>query len=220
MAAEDQLVARFARDFPRGTVLFTEGDAGREMFVVRSGMVGISKNVQGVEKFLSTLGPGEFFGEMSVLNGRPRTATATVLEDAQLLILDPKTFEAMLRGNGEIALRMIKKLADRLAEADVQIENLLLRDPKSRVVHYLLHAIEARGKPEADGTRVPLQIADLPATLGLKPEQVKQSMQDLTRAKVATFAVDSVLVRDVDKLRALKETSAAREKFGDPHGTP
>jgi CRP-like cAMP-binding protein len=157
---------------------------------------------------------------MSVLNGRPRTATATVLEDAQLLTLDPKTFEAMLRGNGEIALRMIKKLADRLAEADVQIENLLLRDPKSRVVHYLLHAIEARGKPEADGTRVPLQIADLPATLGLKPEQVKQSMQDLTRAKVATFAVDSVLVRDADKLRALKETAAAREKFGDPHGTP
>jgi CRP-like cAMP-binding protein len=190
------------------------------MFVVRSGLVGISKNVRGVEKFLSTLGPGEFFGEMSVLNGRPRTATATVLEAAQLLVLDPKTFEAMLRGNGEIAVRMIKKLADRLAEADAQIENLLLHDPSSRVVHYLVHAIDARGKPEADGVRIALQIADLPATLGLTPEQVKQSMQVLTWAKVATFAVDSVLVRDPPKLRELKEASETREKFGDPHGTP
>jgi CRP/FNR family transcriptional regulator, cyclic AMP receptor protein len=207
MAVEDQLVTRFARDFPRGSVLFREGEPGKEMFVVRTGLIGISKNVRGREKFLSTLGPGEFFGEMSVLNGRPRTATATVLEDAQVLVIDPKTFESMLRGNGEIALRMIKKLADRLAEADAQIENLLLHDPSSRVVHYLLHALGARGKPEADGTRVPLQIADLPATLGLTPEQVKTSMQTLTKAKVATFAVDSVLVRDAAKLRELKESS-------------
>jgi CRP/FNR family transcriptional regulator, cyclic AMP receptor protein len=216
MAVEDQLVTRFARDFPRGSVLFREGEPGKEMFVVRTGLIGISKNVSGTEKFLSTLGPGEFFGEMSVLNGRPRTATATVLEDAQVLVIDPKTFESMLRGNGEIALRMIKKLADRLAEADAQIENLLLHDPSSRVVHYLLHALGARGKPEADGTRVPLQIADLPATLGLTPEQVKTSMQMLSKEKVASFSVDSVLVRDVAKLRELKEAADQAEKSGEP----
>jgi CRP/FNR family cyclic AMP-dependent transcriptional regulator len=216
MAAKEQPLNRFAREFPRGTVLFREGDVGRQMFVVRHGLVGISTKVQGVEKSLSTLGPGEFFGEMSILNGKPRTATATVLETAQLLVIDPKTFESMLRGNGEIALRMIKKLADRLAEADTQIENLLLHEPDSRVVHYLAHAVQARGKPEVEGVRVALQIADLPATLGLKPTQVKESMQKLSRAKVATFAVDSVLVRDVSKLQALAQTSEAREKFGDP----
>jgi CRP-like cAMP-binding protein len=218
--SDDQLATRYARDFPRGEVLFREGASGREMYVVRTGLIGISKNVHGAEKFLSSLGPGEFFGEMSVLSGRPRTATATVLEDAQLLVIDPKTFESMLRGNGEIALRMIKKLADRLAEADVQIENLLLREPDSRVVHYLAHAVKARGKPEAQGIRVALQIADLPATLGLKPEQLKESMQALSRAKVATFAVDSVLVRDAGQLQSLLQASEAREKFGDSSGSP
>jgi CRP-like cAMP-binding protein len=218
--SDDQLVTRYARDFRRGEVLFREGESGREMYVVRSGLIGISKNVRGTEKFLSSLGPGEFFGEMSVLSGRPRTATATVLEDAQLLVIDPKTFESMLRGNGEIAVRMIKKLADRLSEADVQIENLLLRDPDSRVVHYLAHAVEARGKPEAEGIRVPLQIADLPATLGLKPEQLKESIQALSRAKVATFAVDSVLVRDAGQLKRLLQSSEAGEKFGDSNGSP
>jgi CRP-like cAMP-binding protein len=215
MAAKEPL-NRFAREFAQGTVLFREGEAGQQMFVVRRGLVGISKTSQGVETVLATLGPGEFFGEMSILNGKPRTATATVLEAAQLLVIDPKTFEGMLRGNGEIALRMIKKLADRLAEADAQIENLLLHDPESRVVHYLAHAVEARGKPETEGVRVPLQIADLPSTLGLKPTQVKESMQKLSRAKVATFAVDYVLVRDVTKLHELARASRAREKFGEP----
>ncbi len=216
MAAKEPALNRFAREFPRGEVLFREGEAGRQMFVVRAGLVGISKNVHGVEKFLSTLGPGEFFGEMAILNGKPRTATATVLETAQLLVIDPKTFETMLRGNGEIALRMIKMLADRLAEADAQIENLLLHEPDSRVAHHLAHALEVRGQSEADGVRVALQIADLPATLGLKPTEVKESMQKLARAKIATFAVDSVLVRDVAKLRAMVVTSATRGKFGDP----
>ena len=58
--------------------------------------------------------PGEFFGEMAILNNEPRTASAIVEEDSQLLVIDPKTFEAMIKGNSEIALRMIKKLSQRL----------------------------------------------------------------------------------------------------------
>jgi CRP-like cAMP-binding protein len=63
---------------------------------------------------------------MSILNNRPRSATATCAEDARLLVVDARTFEAMIRGNAEIAIRMIQKLADRLAEANGQIERLLL----------------------------------------------------------------------------------------------
>src|SRR5512144_197322 len=136
--ADDPLSQRFSKKFPRGTVLFREGDPGREMFVVQAGRVQIAKRVGSVEMLLATLGQGEFFGEMSILNNKPRSATATVSEEAQLLVIDPKTFDAMIRGNAEIAIRMIKKLADRLQEADGQIENLLHRDAASRVVHFLM----------------------------------------------------------------------------------
>ena len=127
---------------PQGTVLFREGEPGKEMYVVQQGRVTISKKVGDVEKILASLGPGEFFGEMSILNNKPRSATATCAEDSKLLVIDAKTFEAMIRGNAEIAIRMIKKLADRLAEANEQIENLLFADASSRVVHFLATAAE------------------------------------------------------------------------------
>ena len=126
MAGEDQLFQRFGREFRKGHVLFREGEPGREMFVVQSGKVNITKTVRETEKILATLGPGEFFGEMAILNNKPRSAGATMAEDGKLLVIDPRMFEAMIRGNVEIAVRLIKKLSDRLQEADDQIENLLL----------------------------------------------------------------------------------------------
>src|SRR5512132_4537014 len=140
--ADDQLFQRFGKTFPSGTVLFREGEPGRDMYVVQSGRVNVSKKVGEVEKILSSMGPGEFLGEMSILNNRPRSATATCAEDSKLLVIDAKTFEAMIRGTAEIAIRMIKKLADRLAAANDQIENLLFADASSRVVHFLATSAE------------------------------------------------------------------------------
>jgi CRP/FNR family transcriptional regulator, cyclic AMP receptor protein len=101
--ADDPLYQRFGREFPVGHVLFREGDSGKEMFVIQAGKVRISKQVRDVEKTLVSLGAGEFFGEMSILNNKPRSATATIEEPSKLIVIDPKTFEAMVRGNAEIA---------------------------------------------------------------------------------------------------------------------
>ena len=129
------LIERFGRSVPAGQVLFREGDPGTEMFVIQSGRVRLTRTIRGQDKLLAELGPGEFFGEMSIINDKPRTATAVIAEDAQLLVLDPKTFEAMIKANTEIAVRMIKKLAKRLDDANAQIENLLLGDANSRIAH-------------------------------------------------------------------------------------
>src|SRR5512144_2673983 len=107
----DPLFARFGREYQPGEVLFREGESGEVMFVMQAGAVRISKAVGGEEKVLAVLGPGEFLGEMAILNGRPRTATATVVEPARCLLLDARTLEAMVSKNTEIAMRLIKKLA-------------------------------------------------------------------------------------------------------------
>jgi len=161
MAGEDALFQRFGREFRRGEVLFREGEPGMEMYVIQAGKVNITKTVRETEKILATLGAGEFFGEMSILNHKPRSAGAVVAEDAKLLVIDPKTFEAMIRGNVEIAVRLIKKLSDRLQEADEQIENLLLRDPNSRVVHHLWQAALKRGKETPQGKLVTVNLNEL-----------------------------------------------------------
>ena len=130
---------RFARDFPAGSVLFEEGQPGDYMYVVQTGEVEIRRQVGETERVLAILPPGEFFGEMAILNGRPRSATAVCKTKARLLVIEGKTFEAMMRARPEIALRIIKALATRLESANQHIELLLLPTPNHRVVQCLRH---------------------------------------------------------------------------------
>jgi CRP/FNR family transcriptional regulator, cyclic AMP receptor protein len=211
---DDALLHRFGREFPRGTVLFKEGDPGREMFVVQSGKVTISKQAGAVEKVLSTLGQGEFFGEMSILTAQARTATAVVTEDARILVIDSRTFEAMVRGNGEIALRLIKKLAERLAAADDQISNLLFRDVSSRVVHWL--ATQAERAARGPGpVRLPVPSEALPGLVGVEPAEVEEALAKLLRARIIELDGDGVTVREVAKLRHFLEFLQMKARFGE-----
>jgi len=215
MAGEDQLFQRFGREFPRGTVLFKEGDPGKEMYVVQSGKVNITKRVRETEKILATLGPGEFFGEMSILNNKPRSAGALIAEDAKLLVIDPRTFEAMLRGNAEIAVRLIKKLGERLQEADDQIENLLLRDPVSRVVHVLMQQAARRGKQVPQGTLVPGNLRELHSRMGLRPEEVDDALGKIVKARLLTVVPEGALVPDINKMKQYLEFLEMKERFGE-----
>jgi len=187
---------RFGREFPRGTVLFREGDPGGEMYVVNRGKVSISAGVGAVEKVLSTLGQGEFLGEMSILNGAPRSATATCVEDCLLLVVDARTFETMVRASSEIAVRMIKKMAARLAEADRQIENLLLRDARARVVHFV--SGEASRRP---GAPLDLSPGDLATRLDVDARQAADVLSTLERSGLLAGSEGAWTVPDPDRLR-------------------
>ena len=191
-----ELLRRFGRDFPRGAVLFREGDPGGEMYVVQRGKVAISARVGAVEKLLTTLGQGEFFGEMSILNAAPRSATATCVEDCQLLVVDARTFEAMVRASSEIAVRMIQKLAARLADADRQIENLLLRDARARVVHYV--SGEAARNGSAPFALPPDEVA---SRLDVDPRQVADVLRTLERSGLIAGTEGAWTVPDADRLR-------------------
>ncbi|HMA18950.1 MAG TPA: Crp/Fnr family transcriptional regulator [Thermoanaerobaculia bacterium] len=212
--ADDQLFQRFGREFPPGAVLFREGEPGKEMYVVQSGRVNVSKKVGDVEKILASLGAGEFLGEMSILNNKPRSATATCAERSKLLVIDGKTFEAMIRGNAEIAIRMIKKLADRLAEANEQIENLLFADATTRVVHFLATAAEkVPGGPA--GHKLAILPKELPGRVGVKPDQADEVLMKLLKARIVAVHPDGFVVPDPAKLRQFLEFLQMKAQFGD-----
>lgn len=208
---DESLFHRFGKEFPRGTVLFREGDPGTEMYVVHRGQVRISFDVGGRETVLSTLGPGEFFGEMAILSGRPRSATATCVEDAKLVVVDGRTFEAMLRSNGEIAARMVRKLADRLEQANDRIENLLLPEPTMRVAHFLATLAEREPK----GLRLPVSAEELPGRLALDARVVREILDRLARMRVVIPLEDGVAVPDPARLRQFLEFLQMKAQFGD-----
>jgi len=206
---------RFGREFKAGTVLFREGDPGVEMYVIQSGKVKVTRRVGSQEALLAILPEGEFLGEMSIINGQPRSATATVLEDAKLLVLDARTFEAMIRGNAEVAVRMIKKLADRLEQADAQIELLLHRDPNHRVVQYLRQESSRIGLPNDAGIRIPITLRGLAERVGLSIEEVEVVVQKLEKAKLLHRMEDGgFMLPEVGKLQDFLEFLEMKERFG------
>ncbi len=101
--------------FPKGTVIFAEGDLGLAMFVIESGTVEIRKHLGGEDRVLAALGKGDFFGEMCMLEEEaPRSATAFAVEDVAAVMIDQAAFTFILKHNPEIAIRMMRKLVLRL----------------------------------------------------------------------------------------------------------
>ena len=144
-------VEHLVRRHPSGTVLFREGDRGQTMYVIRSGRVNISKRIGDSEITLAVLGPGEFFGEMALLEGLPRSAGATVVEEALLIEVEQGAFATVVRRNSEIAVRLMRRLSSRLREADRQIQALMSRSGAARALSLVRNLA---GAPDPQGRRV------------------------------------------------------------------
>ena len=120
----------FVVKFKAGETVYREGDPGAEMFIVQSGAVRIFRDLGGREHALAEMEKGDFFGEMSVLEGQPRTSSARALEDCELIEINSTIFDRMIRGNIEIAVRMLRKLSARLQEANPRAEELIAEEPR------------------------------------------------------------------------------------------
>jgi CRP-like cAMP-binding protein len=185
------------------------------MYVIHSGSVQLTRRVMGREVKLATLPVGEFFGEMSIINNRPRSATATTLEDADLLVIDPRTFEAMIRGSSEIALRLIKKLAARLAAVNAQVEVLLLKDINHRVVLHLRTLAETVGVPDGPGVRVEISVDELAAQVNLPAAEVAACIDRLDKARFVAKDVGSIQIGELGKLDQFLEFLELKEQYGE-----
>ncbi len=214
----DALFNRFGREFADGDVLFREDEQGNVMYVIQSGVVRISKRVGDEDKTLAMLGAGEFVGEMAILNTKPRTATATVVEGpARCLVIDAQTLETMLKKNTEIALRLVKKLAKRLDAADSLIEILMHRDPKARLLLALLRHAEAFGQTEEDGIRVRTSSAEMAAQVGVDTQTAEDLFARLRRLRLIADAEDgSLVVFDLGRLEDFIEFLEVPQRFGTP----
>ena len=131
MAAEKNPFAKFLTHFDKGHVLFHEGDDGEDMYIVQSGKVAIKKKLKEGEATLAVLEKGDFFGEMAILERLPRSATAEVVEEGDLIVIAGEIFGDMIKANPEIAVRMLRKQSIRLRETNKQLEQALKGAPAS-----------------------------------------------------------------------------------------
>ncbi|MBI5189722.1 MAG: Crp/Fnr family transcriptional regulator [Nitrospirae bacterium] len=215
MGAEQKLFERYGRTIPAGTLIFRENEPGQDMYIIQGGSVKITKRVRDIEKTLVVLDKGEFFGEMSILNDKPRSASAYAVEDCDLLVIDRRTFEAMIKGNPEIALRIIKKLAARLQEADHQIENLMIKDNTGRVVNHIARLVNTAGG--ARGTMVELGVTeeDIANMVGIPRDQVEAILAKLAKAKMVDLSTGRLVVADAEQLGRFTRYLDMKDSFGE-----
>jgi CRP-like cAMP-binding protein len=208
---QTQLFSRFGKKIPANTVLFQEGDVGDNMYIIQAGRVKISKRIRGVEKTLATLEKGEFLGEMAILNDKPRSATAETLDDCDMLVIDRKTFDALIRGNVEIAVRFIKRLADRLREANDQMESLMIKDNTSRLVSILAKQVREHKK----AGEFTMTIEDLAGHAGIEAAQARTILEKLASVRIIEVAGDKVRIMSQDQVDRLLRYLEMREIFGE-----
>jgi CRP/FNR family transcriptional regulator, cyclic AMP receptor protein len=217
MASGGDLFARFGKLCEVGDILFREGESGETMFVLQSGEVRITKDGRDGQKTLAVLGPGEFFGEMAILNAKPRNATAEVTQKARVLVIDARTFEQMVVSNAEIAVRLIKKLARRLDSANALIDVLMHRDPKARVILGLSRQVDMIGDVQPDGSvEMPLDEAALGEEIGLTAEETAEVVTRLERLRIISRIEGGIRVSNVQRLDEFLEFLEMQSKFGDP----
>lgn len=123
----------FNQTYPKDSMIFSEGEPGEELYIIQKGSVKITKIVDNNEVLLAVLKPGDIFGEMALLESKPRVASAIAYEDCVVLAVNRANFERMVGNQPQIIARLTQLLAERIWFIYKQLANTLLDDPLGRM---------------------------------------------------------------------------------------
>jgi len=203
----------YERTLNAGEVLFREGDKGDRMYLIKSGKIRIVKEMDEMEKTLAVLNEGAFFGEMSVLDNRPRSASAIAETDTELIIVDR---DALLRKVNEnpFIKYIIGTLTDRLRKTDDMLKYYSVSNEKIRFMRYLKD--EAKGKDNGTGEDVDTglnpegkEIADM---IGLTRDEIRNYLKKLEKYGIVEIG-DTIIVKTLKRLKKYEEFISLQEEF-------
>jgi CRP-like cAMP-binding protein len=192
------------RRFRRGEVVFHLGDPGDALFVVSTGAVKITlPSESGDEAIIATLRPGDFFGELALLDGAPRSATAVALEPTETLVLPREPFRALVAMEPAIRDALLAALARELRRLTVHVEELHFLDIAGRLAARLAHLAAEHGKPGPDGALrldAPLTQTDLASMVGCTRQSVNKLLGLFVGDGLIALDREAIVVLDLDGL--------------------
>jgi CRP/FNR family transcriptional regulator, cyclic AMP receptor protein len=183
------------RSASRSTTIMAGGDATDSLYIVLSGRLKVMmSDSDGKEVILSILGPGEFFGEMGLIDDEPRSASVVTIEPCELLAIAKRDFKKCLLENNEMAMAVMRGLVKRLREADRKIGSLALLDVYGRVARLLLDMAENVNGEKVVTKRLPKQ--DIAKMIGASREMVSRVMKDLQTGGYIEMRGSNIVLRD------------------------
>ena len=183
------------RSATRSTTIMAVGDPTDSMYIVLSGRLKVMmSDSEGKEVILSILGPGEFFGEMGMIDDEPRSASVIAIEPCELLSFAKRDFRKCLTDNSEMSMAVMRGLVRRLREADRKIGSLALLDVYGRVARLLLDMAENVNGEKIVTKRLPKQ--DIAKMIGASREMVSRVMKDLQTGGYIEMRGSNIVLRD------------------------
>jgi CRP/FNR family cyclic AMP-dependent transcriptional regulator len=183
------------RSVTRSTIIMAAGDPTDSLYIILSGRLKVMmSDADGKEVILTILGPGEFFGEMGLIDDAPRSASVIAIEPCELLAITRRDFKKCLAENFEMSMAVMRGLVRRLREADRKIGSLALLDVYGRVARLLLDMAETVDGQKMVTKRLPKQ--DIAKMIGASREMVSRVMKDLQVGGFIEMRGSTIVLRD------------------------
>jgi len=208
---EDDALAKIARlgvrkKYKKGTVILMEEEAGMALFVIIAGKVKIVRTDDtGREVILSILSESDFFGEMAILDGLARSASAVAISKTELFMIHRQDFLKLLHDHPLVAIALLREMTMRLRKADTQIKSLSLKDAAGRVANVILQLADdvgtiRKGRVEID--ELPLQ-QDLANMAGTSRETISRTMHMFVKKGHLELQGNKLIIKDYEKFKSL-----------------
>jgi CRP/FNR family transcriptional regulator/CRP/FNR family cyclic AMP-dependent transcriptional regulator len=192
------------RVFKRGEVLFHEEDPGNALYIIESGQVKIVLiNPDGDETILRVQGPGECLGELSLIDGSARSATAVAIDPVEALALYRDDFLALLEKRPSVALAVMGGLVALVRRLSEQVQDLTTLDVPGRLAKKLLELAEQHGQPTPNGTRIALRLTqqELAQMIGVTRVSINKQLGYFEERGILTADRDGITLHKPEELR-------------------
>ncbi|HNW45212.1 MAG TPA: Crp/Fnr family transcriptional regulator [Elusimicrobiales bacterium] len=190
-----------SRKYKKNEIIFRKEDLGNSFFIVKEGKVKIFTSIGGdKKKTFAFLNRGDFFGEMSLLGGRVRSASAQATEETELYVISKRNFTKLIVGNHEFTLKLLKTLADRLTRADKEIASMLFHNILGRLAEAIIELAKTKSKTPG---RIAIDQSELAQYLGTTRMPVCRAVNVLKREGTIDYRRGELIILNQARLKSM-----------------
>jgi len=210
--------SRFSRIFERDEIIFSEYEPGETFYVIQSGRVKLLKDAGEYERTIDIMAPPEMFGEMAILEGSPRSATAIALDEVKVLEFNAQNFEIIMTGNPQIGINLLRIFAKRIYDSKRRFMILTLPTPQIKILDVFLMLDETLPDidRETDTREFQTTIEDIAHWAGVTVTEVKEVLHPFMAQNRLEIYIDHMVVKNINDFARI--VSSRRKQAKNPAG--
>lgn len=202
---------RFTKNYKRGDVIISEFEHGETFYLIKSGKVQIVKTMNGQNKALDVLNPGELFGEMAILDNSPRTATCVARTDASCLEFNKANFGTLVLGNSQLVMTLLKLFSKRICDQRRRFKIVLIQDLQARIADIFMmyeeiYGVKAYVSEESTKRKFNLNLADIASWAGISQNQARDELNKMIEKHRIQMFDDYIIVANIHDMKRMVDS--------------